>query len=64
MSADQSVRKNIVNDAIVKDINDAIRSLAYGTVVIKIHDTKIVQIEVTEKKRFDDSRFVEGGGGI
>ena len=64
MNKDQLVRKNIVNDAIIKDINDAIQGLAYGTVVIKVHDARIVQIEVTERKRFDDNQFVEGGGGI
>ena len=63
MSATQNP-KNIVNDAIVKDIAVAVGSLAYGTVLIKVHDTKIIQIEVTEKKRFDDVWRVEEGGGI
>lgn len=56
--------RNIVNDAIMKDIAAAIGSLEYGSVTIKIHETKIIQIEVTEKKRFDDVWRVEGGGGI
>jgi len=56
--------KNIVNDAIIKDIADAVGSLDYGTVTIKVHETKIIQIEVTEKKRFDDVWRVEEGGGI
>jgi len=56
--------KNIVNDAIIKDIADAVGSLDYGTVTIKVHETKIIQIEVTEKTRFDDVWRVEGGGGI
>jgi len=43
--------KNIVNDAIIKDIADAVGSLDYGTVTIKVHETKIIQIEVTEKTR-------------
>ena len=63
MSAKQS-QKNIVNDAIIKDIATAIGSLEYGTVTIKVHETKIIQIDVTEKKRFDDVWRVEGGGGI
>ena len=63
MSTKQNT-KNIVNDAIVKDIATAIGSLEYGTVTIKVHETKIIQIEVTEKKRFDDVWRVEGGGGI
>ena len=56
--------RNIVNDAIIKDIATAVSSLDYGTVEIKIHEKKIIQIEVTEKKRFDDVWRVEGGGGI
>jgi hypothetical protein len=56
--------KNIVNDAIIKDIAVAVGSLEYGTVTIKVHETKIIQIDVTEKKRFDDVWRVEGGGGI
>lgn len=56
--------KNIVNDAIIKEINDALKSLAYGTITIQVHNAKIVQIEVTDRKRFDDVWRVEEGGGI
>lgn len=56
--------KNIVNDAILKEISEAIGSLEFGTVTIKVHGCKIIQIEVTEKKRFDDVWRVEEGGGI
>ncbi len=56
--------KNIVNDAIIKEISDAVESLDYGTVTIKIHDSKIIQIDVSERKRFDDVWRVEEGGGI
>ena len=54
--------KNIVNDAIIKDISDSIHGLRFGTVVISIHDSRIVQIEVTEKNRFDDVWHRQGGG--
>ena len=56
--------RNIVNDAIIKEISDAIGSLDYGTVTIKIHDSKIIQIDVSERKRFDDVWKLEEGGGI
>lgn len=56
--------KNIVNDAILKDIRDAIEPLEFGTVTIKVHGSKIIQIEVAEKKRFDDVWRIEEGGGI
>lgn len=56
--------KNIVNGAIIKEISDAVRSLEYGTITIKVHNTKIIQIEVAERRRFDDVWKVEEGGGI
>ena len=56
--------KNIVNDAIIKDISDAVTSLDFGTIAIKVHNSKIIQIEVTEKKRFDDVWQIGEGGGI
>jgi len=34
------------------EIAAALDSLSYGTITITIHDSKLVQIEVTEKKRF------------
>ena len=56
--------KNIVNDAIIKDISSAVGSLDFGTVEIKVHNSKIIQIEVTQRHRFDDAWKIEEGGGI
>lgn len=56
--------KNTLNDAILREIKEAIDSLEYGSIIIKVHNKKIIQIEVTEKKRFDDAWKIEGGGGI
>ena len=56
--------KDIVNDAIIKGISSAVGGLEYGTVAIKVHDSKIIQIDVTEKKRFDDVWQIREGGGI
>ncbi|MBF0331725.1 MAG: DUF2292 domain-containing protein [Candidatus Omnitrophica bacterium] len=59
------LQKNIVNDAIIKDISDSIHGLSYGTVTITVHNDKITQIEVSRKSRFDDVWMVhEAGGGI
>ena len=59
----QTIQKNIVNDAIIKDISDSIHGLSYGTVTITVHNSKIVQIERIEKSRFEDL-FLENGDGI
>jgi hypothetical protein len=60
----KSSNESVANDAIVRDIKNAIGGLDYGTVTIKVHNSKIVQIEITQKKRFDDGGLVEKGGGI
>ena len=54
MSDKLKATKNIVNDAIIKEISDAVETLSFGTVTIKVHDRKIIQVEVAERKRFDD----------
>lgn len=57
-------QKNIVNDAIIKEIIETLNSLKYGHVQITVHNSKVVQIDKTEKVRFDDVWLIEKGGGI
>lgn len=57
-------KKNIINDAIIKELNDAVGNIKYGGINITVHNSRIVQVEVSEKKRFDDVWTVEEGGGI
>jgi len=64
MNINSKAAKNIVNDAIIKDIAEAVDSLEYGTVTVKVHDRKITQVEVAQRKRFEDVWKVEEGGGI
>lgn len=54
----------ILNDAIIKDVRDAVQGLDFGTVLIKVHDGRIIQIEVTSRRRFDEAWKMEGGAGI
>jgi len=37
---------------VIKEIKTAMESISYGEVVITIHNSKVVQIEKKEKKRF------------
>jgi hypothetical protein len=60
----QQKSKSIINDAIIKDIRDAVEELSFGTVTLTVHNNKITQIEITKKKRFDEVWKIEGGGGI
>ena len=55
---------SVLNDAIIKNVRDAVVGLDFGTILIKVHDAKIVQIEVTSRLRFDDVWKLEGGAGI
>ena len=64
MSIKQENNESATNDAIIKDIRNAIVGLDYGTVTIKVHNAKITQIEITQKRRYDDNGLVEKGGGI
>ena len=64
MSERKNGNENVANDAIIRDIRDAIVGLDYGTVTIKVHNAKITQIEITHKRRYDDSGLFEKGGGI
>ncbi|MGD0078972.1 MAG: YezD family protein [Sedimentisphaerales bacterium] len=62
MNEKKSSNEYPANDAIIRDIKNAIAGLDYGTVMIKVHNAKIVQIEITQKKRFDTGLFEKGGG--
>lgn len=53
-----------VNDAILKEIAGTLSSLRYGDIVIKVHDSRIIQVERTEKTRYDNYRGLEQGCGI
>ncbi len=54
---------DIANYNILKNLLESMRRIKYGSNLLKVHDSKIVQIEVTEKARFDDW-FVEKGSDI
>jgi hypothetical protein len=58
--------EHIVNDAIIKDIADSIHRIESGTIMISIHDFRIIQVDIktTEKRRFDDVWLHENGEGI
>jgi len=51
------------SDRVTSRINSALKGLRYGSVVLTIHDSKIVQIERIEKNRFEDL-YLENGDGI
>lgn len=64
MSSRQDQKITAVNEAIIKEIIEMLSSLRYGYLHITVHNSRIVQVEKSEKTRFDDMRLVEKGGGI
>ena len=46
------VKKNI-NVKVLEEVMQSIEQINYGEIVITIHDSRIVQIEKKEKKRFE-----------
>jgi len=44
------------NNPVEKHILDAIRAIKYGAVEVIIHDSRIVQIDKTEKLRFEPAK--------
>jgi hypothetical protein len=56
--------KNVIGNIVFENIKRSIDSLTYGSVMVKVHAGRVVSVEVTEKRRFDDLWQLEGGDGI
>jgi len=56
--------KQLLNDAIIKDIRDAVESITDGGVYIQVRGQKIIQIDVAKRRRFDEIWNIQDGAGI
>ena len=58
--------REIVNDAIIKDIAEKIHGMELGTITISVFNSRIVQVDITitKKERFDEVWLLEDGAGI
>jgi hypothetical protein len=58
--------REIVNDAIIKDIADKVHGIELGTITISVYESRIVQVDITttRKERFDEVWLLEDGAGI
>jgi hypothetical protein len=52
MSNKNTTREDKEKQQVAKEILETIESVDYGEVIIAIHDSRVVQIEKREKKRF------------
>lgn len=61
---EENVTHNKKNDeAIIAQILRALKGIQYGYVQITVQDSKVVQIDKTEKFRFDGQRSLKPKGG-
>lgn len=56
--------KKAFNDSILQNLGNTVGSLDNGTVAIKVQDSKIIQIDVTKRKRYDEVWKGEEGAEI
>jgi hypothetical protein len=49
---------------VLKRVTKALTGVKYGTITITVHNSRVVQIERSEKIRYDDDQYVVKGGGI
>ncbi|MFB3895340.1 MAG: YezD family protein [bacterium] len=48
-----------VNSPVIKEIIKSLETIKYGQVQITVHNSKVVQIDRTEKTRFDEQPLPE-----
>jgi hypothetical protein len=51
-------------DWLAAKVLSSLKGIRYGSVVLTVHDSRVVQIERVERSRLDDLNSVEKGGGI
>jgi hypothetical protein len=54
----------VLNDAAIKELASAAKTIKYGQILITVHNSRIVQIDKTEKIRFEAPAYYEKGDGI
>ena len=56
--------QQFINETILQDVPQSIGDIAYGTIILKVHNQAIAEMEITEKFRFKNTDIMEKGGGI
>lgn len=59
------LRGNILNDAIIKEVGEFARDIKFGQILITVHNSRIVQVDRTERSRYDSlHQYLDEGEGI
>ena len=53
---------NNADEKVFKAVIEALQDLQFGSVTVTVHNSKVVQIDRVEKKRFDRETIDIGGG--
>ncbi|MBN2129378.1 MAG: YezD family protein [Sedimentisphaerales bacterium] len=53
-----------LTQAVLEELGKAVARLKYGTITLKVHDGRVTQMDITEKRRFDESPGFQKGEGI
>jgi hypothetical protein len=62
--ADNDTRAATDEEALVAEVLRATKGLRFGQVLLTVHNSRVVQIDRTEKMRLDASLQYNRGGGI
>ena len=54
--------RSIQDSVILEELVQCLKNIAYGEIVVTIHDSRIVQIERREKKRFPPEKYSDCTG--
>lgn len=54
--------KNILNDAILKNMHDIVERLWSGSITVTVSESRITRIETTQKQDFEEVWLEEGSG--
>ncbi len=53
----------MINNTVIKELKRAVKGMDYGTILIEVHDGKVVQVEAAPGKKFAVvMKFNEGEG--
>ncbi len=52
----QKIDESGYDTAIFEELQKCLKDLAYGEVIVTVHDSRVVQIEKREKKRFPQTK--------
>jgi len=60
--SNEKINSSKNDPAALNEIASAVRNIKFGQVVITVHNSRIVQVDKTERMRFDVQQYEHGEG--